>query len=456
MARLVRQRKTYYVDAGGKRVPKGTPGAVKKSELLAKWYGQGIPGLPVDKRVPLATHKRVAEKMLADLVEKAERGVHGLPDKDAGRQPLAPLVAEFEQAVGRKAGEKHTKFVVLNVNRVLAGCGLNAVGDLLAAGLTPRVEAFVHGLTGGDDPMSGVNAATVGKHARQFTRWLWRKRKAIDHDPLAGVDLPSQATAGKRRALSPAELATLIDAANASTRPFRDLTGPMRAALYLTAAATGFRAGELAVVTPAHVRAEVPSIRLSAEETKNGKEADQPIPPAVVNRLAPLLASTPPAARLWPGSWWERAADMFRDDMAEAGLAVVVGGEEAVFHSLRHTYGTMLGRSAPIKVVQELARHSTPVLTIGRYGHTDMSEKAEAVNALPLPGSAHAGGPFAGCSRPDLERYAEAVTLTLAALTGVVLDTRRDTREVEPAGDTGGHSGTEAKKRGRGKNGRKG
>lgn len=100
---------------------------MKQTEVLAEWYGQGIPGLPPTKRVPLATHKRVAEMVLADLVEKAERGVHRMPDRDAGRRPLAPLVAEFGQAVGRKAGEK-----------------AEAVNTLPPPRLGPRRRAFAH------------------------------------------------------------------------------------------------------------------------------------------------------------------------------------------------------------------------------------------------------------------------------------------------------------------------
>ena len=42
------------------------------------------------------------------------------------------------------------------------------------------------------------------------------------------------------------------------------------------------------------------------------------------------------------------------------------------FHALRHTYITMLAKSgAPLKVVQEMARHSDPKLTLGCYTHDD-------------------------------------------------------------------------------------
>jgi len=46
-------------------------------------------------------------------------------------------------------------------------------------------------------------------------------------------------------------------------------------------------------------------------------------------------------------------------------------GEVADFHAQRHTYisGIVAGGQASVKTCQDLARHSTPVLTIGRYSH---------------------------------------------------------------------------------------
>ena len=47
------------------------------------------------------------------------------------------------------------------------------------------------------------------------------------------------------------------------------------------------------------------------------------------------------------------------------------------FHALRHTYITNVVNSpASVKVMQELARHSDPKLTIGRYAHTRLSDSA--------------------------------------------------------------------------------
>lgn len=283
---------------------------------------------------------------------------------------------------------------------------------LLAADVPARVERYVWGLTTGDDPLTAPTAAYHGKHARQFCRWLWRKKGLLDRDPLAGIDLPSQKTAAPRRDLSADELARVIAAAAGDPGVFRRLAGPDRAVLYLLAAATGYRSGELAVLTPANfnLAADVPAVRLPGKHTKNKKDAVQPLPPAVAERMWAYLADKPAGSPVWPGSWPDRAADMLRADLTRAGIDAVTGEGDAAFHSLRHTYTTMLGRTAPAKVVQELARHSSAELTVGRYSHAGLAEKAEAVARLPIPG-ADVGSPFARMTRPELEAVAESLAI---------------------------------------------
>ncbi len=52
-------------------------------------------------------------------------------------------------------------------------------------------------------------------------------------------------------------------------------------------------------------------------------------------------------------------------------------------HSLRHTYITRLVESgASVKVAQELARHATPTLTIGRYAHARLHDLTAALDGL--------------------------------------------------------------------------
>ena len=111
---------------------------------------------------------------------------------------------------------------------------------------------------------------------------------------------------------------------------------------------------------------------------------------------------------------------------------------------VRHTYVTMLAKSAPVKVTQELSRHSTSTLTIDRDSHTDMKEKAEAVGRLPLPGAAVAADPLSGMSRADLEAAVVALYVALRLFTtpGCTRDTPRDTPTSGTGGDARGRPET--------------
>jgi len=61
-----------------------------------------------------------------------------------------------------------------------------------------------------------------------------------------------------------------------------------------------------------------------------------------------------------------------------------LSGRVADFHALRHTYVSRLVCSgANVKVAQELARHSTPLLTLGRYAHVEILDQTKALDALP-------------------------------------------------------------------------
>ena len=56
----------------------------------------------------------------------------------------------------------------------------------------------------------------------------------------------------------------------------------------------------------------------------------------------------------------------------------------ADFHATRHTYvsGIVAG-GASVNTCQELARHSSPVLTIGKYSHARLHDIAGALDELP-------------------------------------------------------------------------
>jgi integrase len=181
----------------------------------------------------------------------------------------------------------------------------------------------------------------------------------------------------------------LLTNTRASMRTFRGLTGPDRAALYLTACGTGFRVRALSGLTPGDfdLAADVPTILLAARLAKNKKAKVQPLAADVARELQAYLDGRPEAAPVWPGTWNEDAAEMLRADLVDAGIPYAVEGTDgplyADFHALHHAYLTPGSRAGiDLRTLQELAGHSNPNLT-ARYSHRRLHDLAGAVEKMP-------------------------------------------------------------------------
>ena len=436
----------YILD--GRRVPKGTPGARKVKAKSRKWYGR-VPGNP--RAVPLSTNKTAAGQMLAALIKKAELGKAGIldPFEEHRRRPLLDHVADFESYLTAKGSTaKHAREAGARVRRVVEGCRLTFIGDLT---LSPVQEFLAALRDGGPalpplDPAKdwyrkaelakalGVKPhsipplvarwslaargkgkarrypretaealrqrlertpgpATVNHYVRSlrsFTHWLVRDRR-IGDDPLAGLSSLNATTDVRhaRRPLSPEELGRVLQAALDSPKEYRGLSGRDRHFLYLTACASGFRASELSALLPGSfaLDATPPTATVPAAYTKNKRVAVQPLSAEVVEALRGYLEDRPAGCPVWPGSWPERAAQMFQFDLETAGIPYVVEGPDgplyADFHALRHSYIALLDRAGlTLKMAMQLARHSDPKLTMARYGRAQLHDLGSAVEGL--------------------------------------------------------------------------
>ena len=241
----------------------------------------------------------------------------------------------------------------------------------------------------------GTGPATVNHYVRAvrgFFRWLGRSKR-IGSNPLETLGYTDARTDIRRarRELTAEELQRLFVAARDSGRSFRGLAGPDRFYLYLTAAGTGFRANALANLMPADfdLNAGSPSVTLAARFNKARRLKVQPLPADVAEALCRYLADKPGNSAVWGGTWARdhRGAEMLRLDLEAAGIAYAVEGpdgpEYADFHSLRHSFLTLGGRSGiDLRTLQELAGHSKPELT-ARYSHRRLHDLTGAVNKLP-------------------------------------------------------------------------
>ena len=96
--------------------------------------------------------------------------------------------------------------------------------------------------------------------------------------------------------------------------------------------------------------------------------------------LSAWMKDRPASKPLWPDTWAVRAAGMIRRDLESADLPYETEEGVCDFHALRHQFITNLARCGVYpKVARVLARHSTIVLTMDRYSHTDTEQLQEAL-----------------------------------------------------------------------------
>ncbi len=319
------------------------------------------------------------------------------------RRPLAEHLTDFERFLTDKGNtSKHVSMTCRQVRWVAEKCAAQSLTDLTG----PGVLAAVGELRGGGASLRTCNSYL--RSAKSFSRWLWRHKRRSD-DPLCALESFNEETDHRhvRRELLPEEVGRLLVSTEKRTRPEHNLCGPDRAMVYRLALGTGFRAAELRSLTPASfdLDNDPPTVTVTAAHSKRRREDRQPIRQDLADLLRPWLAGRPEGERLFaklPGD----TARMLRGDLAAAraewiGEATTeaeraargksdflayrnAAGDVADFHSTRHTYvsGIVAG-GASVKTCQELARHSSPNLTIGRYSHARLHDLQGALDSLP-------------------------------------------------------------------------
>jgi site-specific recombinase XerD len=231
----------------------------------------------------------------------------------------------------------------------------------------------------GNEGLSDRTVYHAARAVKGFSRWLRKTRRSQD-DKLCDLTLPKVVLERTRRALSTAEVVTLINATGAEPRR-ADMSGPDRAILYAVATGTGFRLSEIESLAQESfdLISSPPTITCAAAYTKNGKTAVQPIHQDLAEMLAPWLARKGPSRPVFSMRRFQ-IARVLRKDLEAAGI------ENAAlydFHSLRHSYITAVVKSGcTVKVAQELARHADPKLTLNVYSHLTIHDLAEGLEGL--------------------------------------------------------------------------
>ncbi|MGE0759962.1 MAG: tyrosine-type recombinase/integrase [Pirellulaceae bacterium] len=247
-----------------------------------------------------------------------------------------------------------------------------------------------------------------------------------------------------------------LDEAAHTGKPAVCIPGPDRAIMYILAAWTGYRKGEIGSLTKRSLWLDdvPPTITVAAAYSKRKRTDTQVLHPEVAARLWEWLATKAklpadgllfPISSKVPGGVDRRGAKMMRADLKAARMKWIDEAEAAEekqkreesdflaycdenglyadFHANRHTSITNLSRAGvKPRTAQALARHSDIRLTMGVYTHIGLEDQALAIEALLAPprlaNSAHVR-PSPGPERPTspgvrLLRYQRAMELHLS------------------------------------------
>ena len=223
---------------------------------------------------------------------------------------------------------------------------------------------------------------------KTFLNWAEQDQR-ISTNPIAKLDKPAR-DSKKKGVLNPEQFIRLIKTTFAKNTIIENTTGQERAVLYMLAGTTGLRRNELLSLTwdCINLSGDNAFVRVKASIAKNGKEALQPIPPAMLAILQALKAHTRPndTERVFVSfGRGINTAGLIRDDLEAAEIKLIdKDGNDICFHSLRNSYISFLANSAtPAKVVQTLARHSDPRLTFNTYARTFEAAEQKAMGFLP-------------------------------------------------------------------------
>ncbi|MHB1034705.1 MAG: tyrosine-type recombinase/integrase [Pirellulales bacterium] len=357
-----------------------------------KWYVSYCDANGKRKRVPAYRDERASRAKLQEIELHVEHQQAGIADpfQEHHKRPLAEHLDDYRGAMRAKG---NTPLTVSNlcgkVEKLLEGCKYRHIPDMLAS--PERASTWL-----AERRAAGLSACTSNGYLgalKGFCHWLVTYGRMAKHPFLPIRNMNAAVDRRRERRAEPmTTIWRIIETAKTSGRKVKGLSGPDRAIVYTAAAYTGFRAQELASLTPASMNldGDMPTITVQACHSKHRRQDVQPIPRDLADLLTAWSGGLARDAKFWPGYWWKHAAEMLRVDLAAAG--VPYEDEDGLvfdFHAFRHSYITHVARSgADPKTVQRLARHASFQITFDRYSHVSLSDSAAALDCLPsLPES---------------------------------------------------------------------
>ncbi len=379
MASIFKQQYTTK-DEGGKKVK-------RKSQY---WYIDYKTADGTRKRVKGFKDKTATAQLAAKLEREAEQAQVGIIDKYKAhrKRPLLEHLKDFKQSLVDKGNtDKQARLVHNRAKAVIVNCGFVYLSDISAS----RVQRYLAERRRGGLSIRSSNFYLGA--AKQFLNWMVADYR-VSENTLAYLkgQNPKTDIRHPRRALTINELTKLLETTAKGMRHHK-MTAKERVMLYKLAANTGFRANELASLTwrSFNLSGSALSVTVVAAYSKRRREDLLPLRADISCELASWKSEQEPIEdeKLFPGFNPNKAADMLKKDLECAGIEYVdAAGRYADFHSLRHSFASILHQSGVSpKVAQSLLRHSTIGLTMDTYTHIGLYDERAAINSIPaLPG----------------------------------------------------------------------
>jgi len=189
-----------------------------------------------------------------------------------------------------------------------------------------------------------------------------------------------------RRPLTIDEINRLITA-TVEAEEHHGLTGYERSLVYRIALSTGLRYNEIYTLKRKDISfGDEPCVTVQAGNAKNRKTESVPLKQELATDLEQYFMDNPamPHTKAFPRMWKNAGAAMLRQDLELAEIEYQNEDGVTDFHSLRHTFGTLLAQSGVLpQEAQKLMRHSDINLTMGIYTHLQYGDRVKAVSRLP-------------------------------------------------------------------------
>jgi len=341
--------------------------------------------------------KQVAEKFRGERLREREHESAGfIPPKatrDAARRGLAEHLQDFLGDMRRRGkSEKYLANLEFRVGRLISECVWNVARDVSADSFQSWLRT--------QQELKDKTANDYLEAARCFFNWLVKLGR-VGSNPLLSVEKAKtkDGAAEEVRAFSDEEMLRLLAVAGE------------RKTVYLMAVHTGLRRSELAALKwdDLHLDAVTPFVKVRASTTKNGKPADMRLLPELAAALGEVKGNGADGdAPVFKGI---PRIERFYRDLKKAGIPLQdASGRKAVFHSLRHTFGTNLARGGVAsRVAMALMRHSDRRLTDKIYTDENLLGTWAAFDSLPNFGerASQIASQILGASR---QTVAQAVT----------------------------------------------